>query len=140
MTQWLLHLLLFTGSGTIYSSESDVLHEIKTLREETAHEIKILRDDMTREIRTLREDTTREMTTLREDMSQRFQQFMWFLGLWVPVSMAMVSYIFQRLSKHEDLIFQISADKNKTDLDQFIAALRKANPQTRKRRKEILRG
>jgi hypothetical protein len=121
-------MLLALPANAVHAAESDILREIKSLRE-----------DMTREIKTLREDTTREFITLREDMNKRFEQvdkrfeqvdkrfdqLLWFIGLWIPLSMAVVGYILQRINKHDDRFFEL---------------FKKVPPVTKKRLKEALKG
>ena len=73
-----------------------------------------------------------------EQVDKRFDQLLWFIGLWIPLSMAVVGYILQRLNKHDDRFFEIS--KKSIEAEDIIIAINKAKPETRKRLKEALKG
>ncbi|MDH4200914.1 MAG: hypothetical protein OEV66_11125 [Spirochaetia bacterium] len=127
LARFFLLLAILLPSSAAYSAESDILREIKNLREDTASQFK-----------TLREDTKSEIITLREDMDKRFNLLMWFIGLWIPLSMAVVGYILQCLNRHDDRFFEIS--KKTIEAEDMISAINRASPETRKRLKEALKG
>ena len=134
LVRFFLLLTILLPSGAAYSAEGDILREIKNLREDTNREFKNIHE----EIKTLREDTTNQIKTLREDMNNRFNILLWFIGLWIPLSMAVVGYILQRLNRHDDRFFEIS--KKSIEAEDMITAINRAKPETRKRLKEALKG
>jgi hypothetical protein len=139
-----LLLAIVLPSGAAYSAEADILREIKNLRED----MKLMREDIRSEIKTLREDMNKRFEQVDkrfeqvdkrfEQVDKRFEQFMWFFALWIPVSLAIVTYLLQRLNKHDDRFFEIF--KKTIEAEDIITAINKAKPETKKRLKEALKG
>jgi hypothetical protein len=117
----LMATLFVFPANNANAAESDILREIKTLREDTNREFKTVRE---------------EMKTLRDDTGKRFDQLLWFIGLWIPLSMAVVGYILQRLNKHDDGFFNLLRTINAEDI---FMAIKKTDPATKKRLKEVLK-
>jgi hypothetical protein len=130
VTRIFLLLSLLLPSGAAYSNEADILREIKNLREDTNREFRTLREDMNKRFE--------QVDKRFEQVDKRFEQFMWFFALWIPVSLAIVTYLLQRLNRHDDRFFEIS--KKSIDAEDIITAINKAKPETRKRLKEVLKG
>jgi len=127
----ILPLLLF--SGAVHSAESDILREIRTLREDMNKRFEQV-DKHFEQV-----DKRFEQIDMRfEQVDKRIDQLMWFIGLWIPLSMAVVGYILQRLNKHDDRFFHLT--KNIIEVEDMIMAINRAKPETRKRLKEALKG
>jgi hypothetical protein len=109
-------LFVFPANNA-HASESDVLREIKNLHE-----------DMDKRF----EGMQVQMDKRFEQVDKRFDQILWFIGLWIPLSMAVVGYILQRLNKHDDRFFDIS--HKALEAEHIIPAIRKARPDTKKGR------
>jgi hypothetical protein len=123
LLKFFLIFTLILSANTVYSAESDILREIKTLREDMNNRFEAMQSQMDKRF---------------EQVDKRFDQLLWFIGLWIPLSMAVVGYILQKLNKHDDRFFEIS--KKSIEAEDIITAINKAKPETRKRLKEALKG
>ncbi|MDH4199158.1 MAG: hypothetical protein OEV66_02165 [Spirochaetia bacterium] len=141
LVRFSLLLAISLPSGAVYSAESDILREIKSLREDTIREIKNLREDMNKRFEQVDkrfEQVDKRFESVQSQMDGRFNQMMWFIGIWIPLSMAVVGYMLQRLNRHDDRFFEIS--RKSIEAEDMITAINKAKPETRKRLKEALKG
>jgi len=128
-----LTLIFMVFTRDVYSAEIDILREIKTLREDMNRRFEQV-DKRFEQI-----DKRFEQIDKRfEQVDKRFEQLMWFIGLGIPLTMAIVGYVLQRLNKHDDRFYNLS--RNIIEAEDLISAINRAKPDTRKRLKEALKG
>jgi hypothetical protein len=137
LIRFFLLLAILLPSGAAYSSEADILREIKNLRDDMNKRFEQV-DKRFEQVDKRFESMQSQMDKRFEQVDKRFDQLLWFIGLWIPLSMAVVGYILQRLNKHDDRFFEIS--KKSIEAEDIITAINKAKPETRKRLKEALKG
>lgn len=76
-----------------------------------------------------------------EQVDKRFDQLMWIIALWIPIAFGIVFYILRRIHAQEDRVYDIVRDRFeiRETPEVLIHMLEKANPNQRKRIRELIK-